>query len=114
MKPPTPIRKRKEEDLPFMKPFVKQAEDFYEEIMKQTKKIKKHSSPKPQSTKRVGKKTLNDFKPNYTCWEHPFEGWHEVGCPHRAWGNDKLQEALNMAKQSNAYLSYLAFGIDQI
>lgn len=53
------------------------------------------------------KKTLDDFSASYNCRFHPTDSWHEVGCPHQAWGNDDLQKALNNAKQSNAYLIYL-------
>ena len=53
------------------------------------------------------KKELKDFKPIYNCRFHPFNWWHEVGCPHKAWGVQDLQNALNLAKQSNAYLTSL-------
>lgn len=51
-------------------------------------------------------KELTDFKPQYTCRFHPTDYWHEVGCPHQAWGMQDLQQALDNAKQSNAYLLY--------
>ncbi len=52
-------------------------------------------------------KTLDDFQPQYSCRFHPTDWWHEVGCPHQTWTNEQLQDALNKAKQSNAYLSHL-------
>lgn len=63
---------------------------------------------------RYTKKSLKDFNPSYTCRFHPTDSFHEVGCPHRAWGIDDLQKALNAAKQSNAYLSYIAFGTGEV
>jgi len=52
-------------------------------------------------------KTLSDFIATYSCRFHPFNGWHEVGCPHMKWTKKQLQDALDKAKQSNAYLIYL-------
>jgi hypothetical protein len=52
-------------------------------------------------------KELKDFSPTWCCRFHPVNWWHEVGCPHREWTKEELQEALNNAKQSNAYLVYL-------
>jgi len=53
-------------------------------------------------------KTLEDFKPQYGCSRfYPIDGWHEVGCSDRSWSKTQLQEALDNAKQSNAYLAYL-------
>lgn len=53
-------------------------------------------------------KSLDDFKHiTWNCRFHPFNGWHEAGCPHREWTKEQLQDALNLAKQSNAYLIYL-------
>lgn len=55
-------------------------------------------------------KTLHDFTATWNCRFHPTDGWHEVGCPHKTdWTRDQLQEALNKAKQSNAYIVYLLF-----
>jgi len=51
--------------------------------------------------------TLEDFSPSYSCRFHPTDWWHETGCPHMKWKKKQLQEALDMAKQSNAYLVYL-------
>lgn len=51
---------------------------------------------------------LEDFTATYSCRFHPTDGWHEVGCPHvKQWSKEELQEALNLAKQSNNYLIYL-------
>lgn len=52
-------------------------------------------------------KWLMDFEAEYNCRFHPIDWWHEVGCPHREWSKDELQDALNKAKQSNAYIVYL-------
>lgn len=62
--------------------------------------------------KKVHKKIkeLKDFHASYNCRFHPTDWWHEVGCPHKKWTIEELQEALDSAKQSNAYLGYLAFG----
>ena len=61
-----------------------------------------------KQTKKIGeKKELKDFSPSYNCRFHPTDGWHEVGCPHKEWTKEELQEALNNSKQSNAYLIYL-------
>ena len=53
------------------------------------------------------KKTLDDFEPQYSCRFHPVDWWHETGCPHMKWTKEQLQDALNLSKQSNAYLIYL-------
>ena len=53
------------------------------------------------------KKELKDFTASYSCRFHPIDWWHEIGCPHMKWSEEQLQEALDMAKQSNAYLFYL-------
>ena len=50
-------------------------------------------------------KTRKDFKPVYRCH---FRLWHEVGCPHRDWTKEELQEALDAAKATNEYLVYLS------
>ncbi len=52
-------------------------------------------------------KKLEDFKASYSCRFHPTDGFHEVGCPHKEWTKEELQNALNHAKQSNNYLVYL-------
>lgn len=39
-------------------------------------------------------------KPIYNCRFHPTDGWHEVGCSHREWTKEQLQDALNKAKRS--------------
>ena len=52
-------------------------------------------------------KTLSDFEPVYVCRFHPTDWFHEIGCSHQEWTVKQLQEALNAAKQSNAYLTYL-------
>lgn len=52
-------------------------------------------------------KALSDFAPQYSCRVHPTDYWDEVGCPHKQWTVEQLQEALNRSKQSNAYLIYM-------
>lgn len=37
---------------------------------------------------------------NWNCRFHPTDWWHEVGCPHKDWTKEELQEALVTAKQS--------------
>ncbi len=39
-------------------------------------------------------------KPTYNCRFHPTDFWHEVGCPHREWSKEELQNALDNAKRS--------------
>jgi len=39
-------------------------------------------------------------KPSYNCRFHPTDYWHEVGCPHRDWTKEELQDALDKAKRS--------------
>jgi hypothetical protein len=39
-------------------------------------------------------------KPTYNCRFHPTNWWHEVGCPHKDWSKEELQEALDSAKRS--------------
>lgn len=33
-------------------------------------------------------------KYNWCCRFHPFNWWHEVGCPHREWTREQLYSAL--------------------
>lgn len=61
---------------------------------------------------RMKNKTITDFEPTWNCRFHPTNWWHENGCPHKAWGTDDLQTALIAAKKTNAYLNYIAFGIE--
>ena len=42
-------------------------------------------------------------KPVYNCRFHPINGWHEVGCPHKEWTKEQLQDALNKSKSSQQY-----------
>lgn len=39
-------------------------------------------------------------KPSYTCNFHPFHGWHSVGCSHKEWTKEELQDALDNCKRS--------------
>lgn len=38
-------------------------------------------------------------KVRWTCRFHPYDWWHEVGCPHREWTNDELLSALITKKE---------------
>lgn len=38
-------------------------------------------------------------KPNYAC--HFRENWHTVGCSHRDWTKEQLQEALDNSKRAH-------------
>lgn len=60
------------------------------------------------------KKKLEDFKPQYACRFHPTDWFHEVGCSDQQWTKQELQDALNNAKQSLAYMTYLAFGVEPL
>jgi hypothetical protein len=55
-------------------------------------------------------KQLEDFAPVYSCSGTS----HEVGCPHKEWSREDLQDALNNAKHSNEYLCYLLFDLGGI
>lgn len=35
---------------------------------------------------------------SWHCRFHPFNSWHEVGCPHRNWTKEELQSALETKK----------------
>lgn len=35
---------------------------------------------------------------HWNCLEHPTNGYHEVGCPHRLWNLEDLQSALEGQK----------------
>lgn len=50
-------------------------------------------------------KKLSDYEATYSCRFHPTESWHEVGCSHQKWSVEELQEALDCAKQSIAFLA---------
>src|SRR3954467_4893886 len=55
------------------------------------------------------KKILDDFQPEYCCTGEglSFSPKHEIGCPHKEWTKEELQEALNSQKQSNEFLWHL-------
>lgn len=38
---------------------------------------------------------------HWTCRFHPTNSWHEVGCPHRQWTKEEIQDALETQKLSN-------------
>lgn len=63
-------------------------------------------------------KAILDFKfdkdapVSWTCRFHPIDWWHEVGCPHREWTKEELQEALVNAKRSAEFAQKVAFGIE--
>lgn len=67
---------------------------------------------KKETAKRLKEKQLDDFQPRWNCRFHPTDYWHEVGCPHKVWGVQDLQKALNAAKKTNTYMNYVAFGIE--
>lgn len=41
----------------------------------------------------------------WNCRFHPTDGFHEVGCPHVEWTNDRLQEAVVNSKRSMAAIT---------
>ena len=34
----------------------------------------------------------------FICNVHPFKGYHEVGCPHREWSIEQLEQSLKRKK----------------
>ena len=44
-------------------------------------------------------KRIDEIEVKWRCRFHPFQGWHEVGCPHREWNKEDLLNALIQKKK---------------
>lgn len=43
---------------------------------------------------------FKDIEVTWNCRFHPFNSWHEIGCPHKEWTKEQYRDALIMAKKN--------------